>query len=153
MRDRLLPPGARSATTRPLGSLAGPLNTLTTSYTGERGIIPINASDVFVLPSHQEGFSIAVAEALAYGLAMVITDTCHLEVVSEIGAGEVVPATVDGITQGLERVIRAGPEGRAQMGARGREWVLTHCTWERIGEQIESMYEELIRARQGGAAA
>ncbi len=126
---------------------------ITTSYTGERGIIPINASDVFVLPSHQEGFSIAVVEALAYGLAMVITDTCHLEMVSEIGAGEVVPATVDGITQGLERVIRAGPEGRAAMGARGREWVLAHCTWERIGEQIESMYEQLIRARQGGVAA
>jgi glycosyltransferase involved in cell wall biosynthesis len=126
---------------------------ITTSYTGKRGIIPINASEVFVLPSHQEGFSMAIVEAMAYGLAMVITDRCHMGLVSEVGAGEVVPATVDGIAQGLDRVIRAGPRGRAEMGAQGREWVLAHCAWERIGEKLESMYEELIRAKQGEAVA
>ena len=126
---------------------------ITTSYTGERGIIAINAADIFVLPSHQEGFSMAIVEAMAYGMPMVITDKCHMSVIAEIDAGVVVPVTVDGIAEGMQRVVRAAPEQRAAMGARGREWVLANCTWERIGEKLEAMYEQLISAKQGGAAA
>ncbi len=95
----------------------------------------------------------AIIEAMAYGLPVVITDTCHMGVVSEIDAGEVVPATVEGIAHGLDRMIRAGSTRRAKMGAQGRDWVLANCTWERVAEQLEAMYEELIRAKQAGAAA
>jgi len=126
---------------------------ISTLFTGERGLIPFNASDLFVLPSHQEGFSMAIIEAMAYGLPVMITDKCHMGVVSEIDAGEVVPATVDGVTGGLDRMIRAGSDRRAEMGAHGRDWVLANCTWERVAEQLEAMYEELIRAKQTGAAA
>ena len=91
---------------------------ISTLFTGERGIIPFNAADLFVLPSHQEGFSMAIIEAMAYGLPVVITDKCHMGVVSEIDAGEVIPATVDGVAGGLDRMIRAGSARRAQQGAK-----------------------------------
>ena len=95
----------------------------------------------------------AIVEAMAYGLPTVITDTCHMGVVAQVGAGEVVPVTVDGIAQGIDRVLSAGSERRAAMGACGREWVLANCTWDRIGEKLESMYEQLINAKHDGAAA
>lgn len=120
---------------------------VTTSYQGDRAKIPINAADVFVLPSYQEGFSMAIVEAMAYALPLVITDTCHMDVVREIGAGEVTPVTVEGVEAGLRKVIEASEDDRRAMGERGREWVLANCTWDCIGEKLESMYRELRSAK------
>jgi glycosyltransferase involved in cell wall biosynthesis len=55
------------------------------------------ASEVFVLPSHQENFGIVVAEALACSLPVILSDKVNIwrEVVS-YKAGLVGPDTLDG---------------------------------------------------------
>lgn len=121
---------------------------ITTEYTGARGFIPINAADAFVLTSHQEGFSMAILEAMAYELPVLITHPCHMDEVGDAGAGEVVEASIPGVEEGLRRLLRRSPEERSNMGEKGRHWVEDHCTWERIAEQLESMYEALIRGRK-----
>jgi glycosyltransferase involved in cell wall biosynthesis len=79
---------------------------------GERKAELFRRSHVFVLPSYQENFGIAVAEALAYGLPVVISDQVALaQEVREAGAGRVVP--VDNATS-LAEALRgyADPEAR-----------------------------------------
>ena len=78
----------------------------------------MRAAEVFVLPSHQENFGIAVAEALAVGLPVLISNRVNIwcEIV-EAGAGFAEADTLDGTVQLLRRWLTLEPERRAQMSA------------------------------------
>ena len=120
---------------------------VTTDYTGARRQLALAAADVFALPSHEEGFSAAVVEAMALGLPLLLSDRCHMDVVAEVGAGKVAPATPAGQASALWELVSAGAERRAEMGRNARQWFLDNCTWDRIAEQLESMYRELAKKR------
>ena len=59
----------------------------------------------FCLPSRQEGFSIAITEALACGVPVVISEGCHFPEVVEAGAGEIVPLDAAQIAAALSRIV------------------------------------------------
>lgn len=61
-----------------------------------------HASDVFVLPSHQENFGVAVAEALGCGLPALISDKVNVwREIQADGAGIVASDTVEGTEKSL----------------------------------------------------
>jgi glycosyltransferase involved in cell wall biosynthesis len=76
----------------------------------------LRAAEVFALPSHQENFGIAVAEALAVGLPVLISDQVNIwrEVVAD-GAGFAAPDTVEGTGDTLGRWLALDEDGRARM--------------------------------------
>ena len=80
----------------------------------------LGGSDIFILPSHQEGDSVAIKEALAAGLAVLISDRCHQPEVAEAGAGIVTSDTVEGVSRGLALLLR--PEERAARAAAARDF-------------------------------
>jgi glycosyltransferase involved in cell wall biosynthesis len=100
----------------------------------------------FCLPSRQEGFSMAITEAMACGLPVVISEACHFPEVGEVGAGEIVPLQDDAIAAALERVLTdAGAAER--MGAAGRRLVLQRYAWPVIGERAVQAYAEVLAER------
>ncbi len=85
-------------------------------------------ADVFVLPSQHEGMSIALLEAMACGLPVVVTDTGGTaELVTQGRNGDIVPwADVPALTAALQRLLkdrdackRMGQEGRTRAQAFG----------------------------------
>ena len=82
-------------------------------------------ADVFVLPSQQEGMSIALLEAMASGLPVVVTDTGGTaELVTQGQNGEIVPwGDVPALTRALHNLLNAETL-RRQMGAESRRRAL-----------------------------
>ena len=106
-----------------------------------------HASDAFILPSHQENFGIAVAEALGCGLPALISDKVNIwrEVAAD-GAGFVASDTVAGTVSSLRRWLELGPSLAIAMRTQARHTFHRRFT-------VEAMSKDLLRVLQAGARA
>ncbi|WP_233800125.1 glycosyltransferase [Paraburkholderia sp. HP33-1] len=96
-----------------------------------------HASDVFVLPSHQENFGVAVAEALGCGLPVLISDKVNVwREIEADGAGLVAADTVDGTEQNLLRWIELSPPAREAMRTQA---ALTYSSRFRIDAMVSAL--------------
>ena len=120
------------------------------TFLGTREGIPalLRQYDAYVLSSTREGFGIAIVEAMASGLPVVVTDAGGpAEIVGrDGGAGLVVPP---GDEHALAAAMRsmssmAIPELRA-MGKRGRERAVNLFDLKVALDRWESVYEEVAR--------
>ena len=98
---------------------------------------------VFCLPSHHEGFSMAITEALAWARPVVITHPCHFPEVTAHGCGVETPLESGAIADALLGVL-ADPKEADAMGSRGRELVLSRYTWPRIADRTVDLYSRLL---------
>jgi glycosyltransferase involved in cell wall biosynthesis len=99
--------------------------------------------DCFCLPSRQEGFSLAITEALACQAPVVISTECHFPEVREAGAGIVAELNAPAIAQGIASILR-DPAAAKLMGQKGRELVLSRFTWPKVAEALVGYYREGI---------
>lgn len=98
----------------------------------------------FCLPSRQEGFSIAITEALACGVPVVISQACHFPEVADAGAGLVLPLDAVRFADGVIGILRT-PEIAARMGRKGRELVHANYTWPKIATLALAAYRAHLR--------
>ncbi len=82
----------------------------------------LRAADAFVLPSHQENFGIAVVEALACGVPVIISDKVNIwPEIAQDKAGIVKEDSAEGTYQGMMEFLGMGSEERLQMIRNGVE--------------------------------
>ena len=75
-----------------------------------------HSADAFILPSHQENFGIAVAEALACAVPVLISNQVNIwREVQQAGAGLVDSDDLPGTQRLLDRWVQAEPAAWAQM--------------------------------------
>ncbi len=103
----------------------------------------------FCLPSRQEGFSVAITEALAVGVPVVISKACCFDEVASAGAGYVVDlddAKPDQSTQALadalQRVLDSQPNSRMRQA--GRQLIRQRYTWPAIAAQSQQYYQLML---------
>lgn len=101
-------------------------------------------ADSFVLPSHSEGFSMAILEALAARLPVLITRSCHFPELEQAGGGIVVDADLSGVTSGLRRLLETSDRERAEMAGRGRLLVQERYTWASQAHRLRSVYQWIV---------
>jgi glycosyltransferase involved in cell wall biosynthesis len=116
---------------------------------GQDKIAAMVDSACFCLPSRQEGFSMAIIEALACGKPAVISDACHFPEVDEFNAGVVTPLQASSVASALLHVL-SDREFAATIGRKGREMILSRYTWPKIAQRTLEVYAAEI-ARLGGA--
>ncbi len=85
----------------------------------------LRASDIYVLPSDEEGFGIALIEAMACELVCVATKTIGPSEIIENGRnGFLTERTYEGVLMGLHEALKLGQKERAAIGYRARQRVL-----------------------------
>ena len=110
---------------------------------GTDKLAALRDADVFCLPSRQEGFSIAITEALAMGLPVVVTKLCHYPEVSEVGAGVETDLDAKQVADGLEHVL-SDPERARAMGEAGQTLVRERFTWPSVAKLAIKRYNEVL---------
>lgn len=103
-----------------------------------------HAAELFILPTHSENFGIVVAEALAAGLPVITTHGAPWEILEKEDCGWWVPVNIDAIATALADATRHHPDELAAMGARGRQIVAEHFSWDTIARDMIAGYEWLL---------
>jgi glycosyltransferase involved in cell wall biosynthesis len=119
---------------------------------GERveatGVVPdvaphLRRATLFVLPSHQEGFGIVAAEALAAGLPVVTTACGGPEaLVTDSGGGVVIPAATPEALAAAVRGLLENPDRLLEMRRSGREHVAREHSPARLRELLAGALAE-----------
>ena len=110
------------------------------------------AADLFAMLSTFDTFGMAVLEAMAAGLPVIVSPNVGAKDVVEDGVNGFVapaPGDADAVAAAIGRVSDGGL--RAGFADRARRTALRH-TWERVASETERVYEEVIRRRDSRRA-
>lgn len=107
---------------------------------GEQKWRTISEADLFILPSHNENFGIAVAESLACGRPVITTKATPWREVETRRCGWWIDGRQASIEAALRIALSAPVEILDEMGARGAAWVKHAFTWDSVGEKLAQVY-------------
>lgn len=110
----------------------------------------LRAADVFVLPSHWEGQPIAILEAMATGLPVVVTSVgANPQVVRDGVDGRVVPPhDPDALADALAQVLGDAPL-RRRLGEQARARAVERHDTARLRQRLTEIYADAVRRTSG----
>jgi glycosyltransferase involved in cell wall biosynthesis len=98
--------------------------------------------DAFVLPSHQENFGIAVAEALACAKPVLISNQVNIwREIQQEGGGLVAPDTEDGIHALLNGWMELASDKKAGMGVRARTAYEKYFSIDQAAQRMKAVLQ------------
>ncbi len=119
-------------------------------FLGNRRDVPdlLGAMDLFVLPSHSEGVSLAVLEAMAAGLPVIVSAVGGLpEIVRHEETGLLIPPKdSEALAQSLARVLE-NPGLAQSLGQKAREHVQAQYSLERMAQVVNATYDDLVKRK------
>ncbi|OGJ70078.1 hypothetical protein A3G69_02960 [Candidatus Peribacteria bacterium RIFCSPLOWO2_12_FULL_53_10] len=116
-------------------------------FTGLRSDIPamLAKTDIFVLPSHSEGLSNALMEAMASGCACIASDVGGNRYLIQNGvSGFLFPVgDREALRSHIQRLIEDSSK-RQSMGKSARERIEKMFSWEIVGKQYDQLFKEFV---------
>lgn len=118
-------------------------------FTGELTGEPLAAlftqAGIFVQPSEDEGLSVALLEAMAYGRPIIVSDIpANLEAIRGGAGASFTSKNVESLKQELAYYINRPEEG-AKMGARAESRVADHYSWDALAKKTSELYDEVTK--------
>lgn len=108
------------------------------------------ASDVFVLPSHTENFGIAALEAMAAGLAVVVSPGVNLAPDIERRGAGLVAANEPSVLAGALRELLENEPLRKNVAENGRRMAQEY-DWHSIGPVVENAFAKRATVQPPGS--
>jgi len=112
---------------------------------GAEKVTLLRRASVFALTSHSEGLPVAVLEAMACGVPVLVSKQCNIEDVHEAGAGYVGNTTVERSAELLEALMALDARSHCEMGQRGRDLVVRRFTRRASAREMVEVYQWLLR--------
>ncbi|RJS86300.1 glycosyltransferase family 1 protein [Methanophagales archaeon] len=120
-------------------------NILFTGYISDRATLGsiYQNSDVFVLPTHWEGQSMAVLEAMSYGLPVIASDIPGMSslIENEKNGFLVPPRDVEKLAEKMELITKVDYK---KMGEYSREKAEREFSWDKVADKTINVFEEVI---------
>ena len=116
----------------------------------------LRACDLFLLTTEPpESFGIVLIEAMACGLPVIATDYPGVKAVVGEGSDGLLAPQGDSaaVAARLAEMIADGAQGRARMGAAGREKAEREWNWPRLLDRMDETYREAITMRRAKTGA
>jgi glycosyltransferase involved in cell wall biosynthesis len=116
--------------------------------TGQEKIGLLQDSDGFVMSSRFEGMSIALLEALYFGLPIFVTENVGMSrELRETQTSLVVSADLEGVREGMESIAK--PQTRDELRGLGTKLIEAKYTWPAIAEHLLKTVESKIGGNVG----
>ena len=109
---------------------------------GEQKLQAMVDCDCFCLPSRQEGFSLAITEAMACQVPVVISKACHFPEVEQARAGIITELDPKAIAAAIISIFSDSPTAQ-RMGWAGRDLVQNNFTWPTVAQRMIDAYADL----------
>jgi glycosyltransferase involved in cell wall biosynthesis len=107
--------------------------------------VALQGAALLALQSHQENFGVVVAEALACGTPVLVSDQVNLaDEITAAEAGWVAPIERRALQQTLADAL-GSEEERIRRGAAGRALARARFTWSAVARQLASLYAAVAR--------
>ena len=101
-------------------------------------------ASLFVQPSEEEGLSLALLEAMAYGLLAIVSDIpANMEAIKNDAGASFESKNVEALTKKLAYYINCPAEAEA-IGAVAKERAQEHYSWDAIARRTLEVYEEVL---------
>ncbi len=113
---------------------------------GERSDIPVCLAvmDIFCMPSSNEGFPNALAEAMVMGLPCVATTVGDASVLAGETGVLVEPQDEHALARGLLEILALPAEQRQQMGRRAKKRVMDEFSIACTGMRFKTLYQDIL---------
>jgi len=116
--------------------------TFTGFVSGYKKDLLLQGTDIFVLPSYSENFGIAVAEAMAAELPVIVTPGVQISTdIAAANAGIVIDRQTELVTA-INQLV-ASPEMRSQLGQNAVKLARNKYSWDAIADRLIGHYEEV----------
>jgi glycosyltransferase involved in cell wall biosynthesis len=130
--------------------------TFTGMVLGPEKLAVLRDAGLFVLPSYSENFGLAVIEAMAAGLPVIISDRVNIWQEVEAGrAGRIIPCDPTALADQMLDLLDH-PEVAADLAKKGRALVEESFQWPRIAARLAEAYGRIIdehHSRRAGQPA
>ncbi|MDB6170433.1 MAG: glycosyl transferase group 1 [Verrucomicrobia bacterium] len=102
---------------------------------------PYAVASLFLLPSHSENFGLVIAEAMAAGVPVLVSDATPWSAVNDEDRGWCVPW--ENFAPALAAALAEGAERLHERGTRARAWVLREFSWDKSAADLAAFYRQL----------
>ncbi len=108
----------------------------------------LRCADIFILPSETEGLSNALLEAMACGLAAVVTTVGGAtDLITHQQSGWLIPAHAPDAIQAALTTLLNDQQLRQTLGQHAREKIMTEYTLSKTADRLRQLYDGVLHQR------
>ncbi len=119
--------------------------TFTGFLTGKDKLMALKSCDIFVSPSYSENFGVAIIEAMACGVPVVISNKVGLyKEVERNNAGIVVDTEVESVYKGIQLLLES-ESLRNELSANGLIFVRENYDIDKVADKMIKLYMDCLK--------